>query len=37
MCTVRKYLTAPEECCPQMKKFRMKQTIETTPGYKVAV
>ena len=30
-------LTAPDECCPQIKKFKMKQTMETNPGYKVAV
>lgn len=30
-------ITAPEECCPQMKKFRTKHTAETTPGYNVAV
>lgn len=29
--------TAPDECCPQMKKFKMKQSIEITPGYNVAV
>ena len=30
-------LTAPDECCPQIKKFKMKHTMETNPGYKVAV
>lgn len=30
-------LTAPDECSPQMKQFRMKQIPNTTAGYKVAV
>ena len=29
--------TAPEECLPQMKKFRKKQMPKTSPGYSVAV
>ncbi len=29
--------TAPDECSPQMKKFRKKPTPNTIPGYKVAV
>ena len=30
-------LTAPDECLPQMKKFKIKQIVNTIPGYKVDV